>query len=230
VPGDAAASFTPLLTATTRAGTTIVATLGAAGRDAGNAITSGLVGGPQRPPTRKSRASPSARTRLERAQLLSGLAQQGERAGGLLVSGVVQAITAGSGRDRTGGGGRARARESADGAPRRDGGRRRPKPRASCRSSPHRHEAARGLIGSITRELVSGSATAVTQFSRAVSTALAGTNLLGDVTSVGDRAGLQLSAGVQGALGRESTALRTAITAAIVPADIGARSRGSSRR
>lgn len=222
VPANITTAFRPLIAAADEASGEIVLTLGAAGAGGARALTAGLDAGLGAASTTVARFVGQTRTTLARADLLSGLARQGEAAGGLLVSGVVAAVGTGRGEIQ-----RAvvaalvptslptelRALTSAVAT-------------ETARLVPilasTGTEAGRGLIAALSASLTSGAGTAIATFARSTGTAVTGTNLLGDLTPVGDKAGRQLSTGVQAALARESTALRTAITAAIVPTDIGA--------
>jgi hypothetical protein len=221
VPQNISTSFRPLIGAVDEATGEVILTLGRAGSEGARALTSGLSSGLDAAMREIVVFSGQTANTLERANLLSGLAQQGERAGALLVSGVTTAVLRGSGEIQ-----RAivtamvpaslptqlRALTTAVAAE---------TARLVPLLSNTGAEAGRGLITGLSASLTSGTGTAVTAFSRGAQTAIAGTNLLGDLTPVGERAGLQLSAGVQSALTSQSAALRTTITAAIVPANIG---------
>ena len=220
IPAGLNTSFQPLLNAAGEAADGIVATLGRAGTLSGRALTSGLTEGLSSADAAIARFATEASTTIERAQLLSGLEAQGTRGGALLVSGVTRAITAGAGEIQ-----RAvvtalvptslptelRALTSAVAA-------------ESARLVPILSEtgteAGRGFTTSLTEELSRGTGTAVAVFTRGAQTAIAGTNLLGNLTPVGERAGVELSTGVQVALRREAVSLRGVVADAIVPTNI----------
>lgn len=220
IPTGLNTSFQPLLNAAGEAADGIVATLGRAGTLSGRALTSGLTEGLSSADAAIARFATEASTTLERAQLLSGLEAQGTRGGALLASGVTRAITAGSGEIQ-----RAvvtalvptslptelRALTSAVAA-------------ESARLVPVLSEtgteAGRGFVTTLTEELSRGTGTAVAVFTRGAQTAIAGTNLLGNLTPVGERAGVELSTGVQVALRREAVSLRGVVADAIVPTNI----------
>jgi hypothetical protein len=220
IPTGLNTAFTPLLTAANETGDSIVVTLGAAGRDSGRALATGLDEGLRSATAAIGRFSVGASTTLERANLLSGLEQQGTRAGGLLVSGVVRAITADAGAVQ-----RAvttalvpanlptelRALTTAVAT-------------ETARLVPvlgHTGTlAARGFTATLTAGMVAGTADAVAAFTRGAQTAIAGTNIIGNLTPIGERAGMELSAGVQIALTRDAAALRTSISAALIPQNL----------
>lgn len=220
IPTTLAGDFTRLTTGLRAASADLSRALGAGGLDAGRELVVGLASGVSGADRVIAQLTTGITATLDRANLLGDLERQGTLAGTGLVRGVTQAITAGSTsiqRAVTASlvpanlPGQLATITTAVG---REIGRITPLLSATGTT------AGRALVASLGSELAQGTAVIVREFSRGAAAAVAGVELLGDLTPAGQRAGRQLVSGVAQVVNREGIQLRTSLATALVPTTV----------